>query len=128
VGMDVYVMGHSSSADPAQLPAVLEQARRNAALAFARQFKRDVTDQDFTLEKVAGVDAWFFTTPTPRGPQFKWRQWSFVKDGWCFCIVSVISDANEPQLLPDVKAMIASFAVRAGGPAVEEKAQAQEKP
>ena len=111
VGMDVYIMGHYSSDDPVKLPDILANARKHVSKLFASRFKSDVTEKDFSLKKVCGETASYFSVPTPRDPKLKWRQWAFVKNGWCFIIVSVISDENEPQLLPDVKAMIASFEV-----------------
>jgi hypothetical protein len=109
VGMDVYVMGHYSAEESAKLPEIFENARKHASKIFARRFKSDVADKDFTDETICGVTALHFSAPAPRDPKLTWRQWAFVKNGWCFVIVSVISRENEPQLLPDVKAMIASF-------------------
>lgn len=111
VGMDVYIMGHYSSDDPAKAEEVLTRARLHAAMLFARNFKPDVSDKDFTMEKVSGETALFFSAPAPRDPKFTWRQWAFVKRGWCFVIVSVISAENEPRLLKEVKGMIGSFEV-----------------
>jgi hypothetical protein len=111
VGMDVYVMGHYSSDDRAKRQDVFANARRHVSRLFARRFKSDLAESDFTAEKVCGETAWYFSAPTPRDPKLKWRQWAFVKNGWCFMIVSVISEENESKLLPDVKAMIASFEV-----------------
>lgn len=111
VGMDVYMMGHYSGDDPAKLPEIFANARQHVSLRFAKHFKADATEADFTTEKVCGEDAWFFSAPTPRDSKSRWRQWAFVKNGWCFVIVSVISDENESKLLPDVKGMISSFQV-----------------
>lgn len=111
VGMDVYVLGHFSSGDPKKLPEVFANARKHSSMLFARRFKSGVTEKDFSSEKVCGETALYFSTPTPRDSKLKWRQWAFVKSGWSFIVASVISQENEPQLLPDVKAMIASLQV-----------------
>ena len=111
VGMDVYMMGHYSGDDPAKLSEVFANARQHVSMLFARRFKADVTEKDFSAEKVSGEMALFFSAPTPRDPKLKWRQWAFVKNGWCFIIVSVISDENESRLLKAVREMIASFEV-----------------
>jgi hypothetical protein len=114
VGMDVYIMGHFSSDDPAKLQEVIATAREHVSKLFAQKLKPDVTEAEFTSEKVCGEAALHFSVPTPRDPRLKWRQWAFVKNGWCFLIVSVISEENEPRLLPDVKAMISTFEVLEG--------------
>ena len=111
VGMDVYTMGHCSSEDPAKLPGLLTNAVKQISMTFARQFKANVDDTDFTAETVCGEPARYFSAPTPRDPKLKWRQWAFVKNGWCFIIVSVISEENEKQLLGDVNKMMSTFAV-----------------
>jgi hypothetical protein len=110
--MDVYMMGHYSSDDAAQLQEVFANARKHVSKLFAQRFKADVTESDFSLEKVCGEPALYFSVATPRDAKLKWRQWAFVKNGWCFLIVSVISDENEQRLLQDVKAMISTFEVQ----------------
>jgi len=111
VGMDVYTLGHYSADDPAELKALGPKIRERLSMIFAPGFKPDVTASDFREQKVAGVDALFFTAPTPRDPKRTWRQWAFVKDGWAFVVVSVLHTDQEPKLLPDVKRMLASFEV-----------------
>jgi hypothetical protein len=111
VGMDVYLMGHYSSDDPAKLHEVFAEALKHVSKLFAQRFKEDVTEADFAPEKVCGEAALYFTVPMPRDPKLKWRQWAFIKNGWCFLIVSVISDENEQRLLQDVKTMISTFEV-----------------
>ena len=112
VGMDVYVLGHFSSEDPKKLPEIFDNARKYSSMRFAQPFKSGVTEKDFRSEKVCGETASYFSAPTPRDPKLHWRQWAFVKNGWSFMVVSVISEENEPQLLPEVKAMIASLQVK----------------
>lgn len=112
VGMDVYTMAHFSTEDPEKLPEVFANARKYVSRLFAQRLKSDVTEKDFSSEKACGEPALYFSVPTPRDPNLKWRQWAFVKDGWCFIIVSVISEENELKLLPDVKAMIASIQIK----------------
>lgn len=111
MGMDVYMMGHYSSDDPGQLEALVPKIRKHLSMGFAPNFKPDVTDADFRTEQIAGVDALYFTAPAPNDPKLIWRQWSFVKDGWAFVIVSLIHADNEAKLLPDVQRMLASFEV-----------------
>ena len=111
VGMDVYIMGHCSSDDPAKLPGLFTDAVKKVSMKFARLFKSDVADADFKSAKVCGENAQYFSAPTPRDPKLKWRQWAFVKSGWSFIIVCVISDENETRLLGDVNKMMATFEV-----------------
>lgn len=111
VGMDVYYMGHYSSDKPSDLPELYTNARKHVSKLFAERFKEDVSDKDFSSEKVCGAEATFFSVPTPRDPKLKWRQWAFVKNGTCFVVVSVISDENEARLLKDVKGMLSTFEV-----------------
>lgn len=111
VGLDVYVMGHYSSDEPAKLVEVFADARKHVSILFARNFKPDVSEKDFSTEKVCGEKALFFSATSPRDPKIKWRQWAFVKNGWCFVIVSAIREENESRLFKDVKKMIASFKV-----------------
>lgn len=111
VGMDVYTLGHYSADDPAALKALEPKIRERISMIFAPSFKPDVTVADFRTEKVAGVDALFFSTCPPQAPQLTWRQWAFVKNGWAFVVVSVIAAENEAKLLPEVKQMLGSFEV-----------------
>ena len=116
VGMDVYTLGHYSGNDSAHLEALEPMIRKHLSMIFAPGFNPDVTEADFRTEKVAGVDALFFTAPVPRDPKLTWRQWAFVKDGWAFVVVSVIAAENGAKLLPDVKRMLASFEVAPSHP------------
>ena len=109
VGMDVYTMGHYSSDNPAKLQEVFTNAIKHVSMRFAKNFKSDVSDADLIPKKVCGESALYFSAPTPRDSKLKWRQWAFVKNGWCFIIVSVISDENEQQLLNDVNQMMSTF-------------------
>lgn len=111
VGMDVYTLGHYSSDDTAGLAALEPKILQRLSMIFAPGFKPGVTEADFLPERVAGVDALYFTAPSPRDPKLTWRQWVFVKDGWAFMVVSVIHADNEATLLPDVKQMLATFEV-----------------
>jgi hypothetical protein len=111
VGMDVYMMGHYSATNESERDAIYSKARKHVSELFARNFKSDLAGSDFTVETVSGVKALFFTSPAPKHPERIWRQWAFVKDGWCFVIVSVIDKTNESKLLPDVKSMISTFEI-----------------
>lgn len=109
VGMDVYMMGHYSAENESERDAIYSKARKHVSELFARNFKSDLSESDFTVVTVSGEKALFFTSPSPKHPERIWRQWAFVKDGWCFIIVSIIDQTNESKLLPDVKSMISSF-------------------
>lgn len=111
VGMDVYVIGHFSSEDPAKYEKVVADVRRHVSKPFAQRFRPDFTEAEFKLEKVSGETALYFSAPTPRDSKLTWRQWAFVKKGWCFLIVSVISEENEQRLLRDVKTMLSTFTI-----------------
>jgi hypothetical protein len=111
VGMDVYAMGHFSSDAPAKVEEVYSNAVRNVSIRFARNFKVDIGEADFTRTNVCSANALYFSAPTPRDAKLKWRQWAFVKKGYCFIIVSVVAEENEGQLLKDINAMMATFEV-----------------
>ncbi|HET8783042.1 MAG TPA: hypothetical protein VFM63_11535, partial [Pyrinomonadaceae bacterium] len=79
------------------------------ALRFASSFKPDVTADGMSTVKVDGVEARYFQTPTPR-PGAVWRQWSFVKNGNAFVIVSALPESDN-KLLSAVESMVKSFRV-----------------
>ena len=112
MGMDVYVMGHFSADDPAKQDAVFAEAQKFTSETFARYFKTVVSEQDFSWTQVAGERAMYFEAFAPRRPSAKWRQWAFVKNGWCILVVSLIDRENEAQLFPDVQRMIATLEVQ----------------
>ena len=108
VGMDVYMGGEYSSEDP----GLFDQVREFWAMLFAPKFKADITPKEMTLVQVAGVDALFWEYHHPEADKaFRWRQWSFVKEGHAFVIVSIIDDVHEAVLWPDISSMVASFDV-----------------
>lgn len=109
VGMDIYMMGHYSAEEGQNKADLYAKARRHVALTFARNFKKDVTVADMQKTDIAGAEALYFTIPSPPKPQIIWRQWAFVKKGWCFLIASAIDKKLEDRYLPDVKKMIDSF-------------------
>jgi hypothetical protein len=67
--------------------------------------------------KVDGCDAVFWETQSPVRPNTTWRQWSFVKNGESFTIVSALDNKNADILWPQVQEMVASFHVTEPPPA-----------
>ena len=107
VGMDVHYYGSYSAEDPAQQSATWERIRNSWATGFASRLKRDVSISEMRPASVDGVEALYFEAPTPR-PGVMWRQWSFVKNGHAFVIVSTLP-TDDTKLLADVESMIRSF-------------------
>ena len=64
--------------------------------------------------KVGPYDALYFETlMTIRdGSTIRWRQWVFMVDNRCYFVVSTILPQLESQILPDVRAMVASFRIK----------------
>ena len=111
VGMDVYMLG-SYSFDEKTRAEKLAKIRYALASRFAATFKKDVCEADMRKVKVAGVEALFFSTDSPKQPGVRWRQWALVAGGHGFVIVSALHKDHEKRLLPDVEAMVASFRLR----------------
>lgn len=104
VGMDVYMMGKYSGLSNEEQDKLIDEA----GMMFAAKMKPGTTPKDFTETTVDGAKAKYFEVmSTSRGKQ--WRQWSFIKNGQCFIIVSAMDPENEIKLLPEVKQMVTSF-------------------
>lgn len=107
VGMDVYMFGRYSGVSNAQI----REFRKAKALLFARFIDEKARVSQMKEVKVDGVDALYFETVSTKRPGNQWRQWSFIKNGQAFLIVSSIDGENADKLVPEVKAMVDSFHV-----------------
>jgi hypothetical protein len=66
------------------------------------------TEEKMIKVKVADAEALYLKTDTPR-PGGVWRQWSFVRDGNAFLIVSAMPKEMEPQQVPAIEQMVSTF-------------------
>jgi len=107
-GMDIYDYGHVT-ADPAH-PDLIDKVRAFYAVREVAAWPHAPTLAQMTTVKVAGVDALYLRTDTPR-PGGLWRQWAGVVDGHAFVIVSAMDKSREAELGPPVDKMVASFAL-----------------
>lgn len=105
VGMDIYMLGRYSGLSPKKTIEV----RNFNALTFAKMIDKTVTRGDMEEVKLSDCDALFFKAKSVIKNDCQWRQWSFVKDGQAFVIVSALDNKNADLLLPQVERMIASF-------------------
>lgn len=105
VGMDIYMLGRYSGLSPEKTI----EARNLNALMFAKMFDKTVTIADMEEVKLSDCDAIFFKAKSAMKKDCQWRQWSFVKDGQAFVIVSALDNKNADVLLPQVERMVASF-------------------
>jgi len=112
VGMDVYMLGRYSGLSREK---TIESRNLNA-LMFAKMFDKTVTVGDMEEVKLSNCDALFFKAKATIKKDCQWRQWSFLKDGQAFVIVSALDNKNADVLLPQVERMVASFQL-VGGPA-----------
>ena len=106
-GLDVYDYGHYT-ADPAR-PDLYAKVRESFALRDVAEWPNHPTLAQMSTVKVAGVDALYLRTPTPR-PGGVWRQWSLVLGGHAVVIVSAMPADREAALGPAVDRMVASLA------------------
>jgi hypothetical protein len=107
VGLDVYWLGSYSDPDSNKERELWTRVRNAAAVWFGSKFKSDVSVNDMRKTTVAGVDALYFESPTPRA-NVTWRQWAVVDGGRAFVIVSTLPNADG-RLLSDVESMVKSF-------------------
>lgn len=107
VGMDIYILGRYSGLSPEET----RQARNTNAMNFARMLDKSANIEAMKELKVDGCDAIYFETKAPGRPDCQWRQWSLIKNGEAFVIVSSIDGKNATKLVPEVQAMVASFHV-----------------
>ena len=113
VGMDIYMLGRYSGLSPAKAIDV-----RNAnALSFAHHFDKSVTTKSMKEVKVDGCDALYYEVQSTFKNDCRWRQWSLIKNGEAFMIVSSIDAPNAKLLVPQVESMVASFHVLTPAPA-----------
>lgn len=106
MGMDIYVMAEYSGDQQDQ--DLTSKMREGCAMIFARNFKKDVTAKDMTMEKIGSLEALHFKLPAPR-PGITWRQWAIAKDGRVIVIVSAMNDNNETAILPGVLEALRTF-------------------
>jgi len=109
VGMDIYYYGVYSSDDASQQEPTWKRIRNSWATGFASRLKPGVTISEMKPVSVDGVESLYFESPTPR-PGGMWRQWSLVKNGHAFVIVSTLP-VDDKKLLADVESMVKSFRV-----------------
>lgn len=105
VGMDVYILGRYSGLTAEELTKV----RDTYATNFAQHINPAAEIKSMKEVTVDGCNAIYYQTKPPKRPDGTWRQWSFVKDGQAFMIVSALEDKNSDLLLPQVESMVASF-------------------
>ncbi len=111
-GLDIYMFGRYSG-----LSAEKTREVRNAnAIRFAKQFDQTIKPESMKELKVGDCDALYYETTPPHRPDGRWRQWSLVKNGEAFVIVSAIQDKNASVLVPQVQNMVASFHVSEPAP------------
>ncbi len=106
-GLDVYDYGHYTP-DPAR-PDLFAKVRESFALRDVAAWPNPPTLAQMTTIKVAGVDALYLRTNTPR-PGGLWRQWSLVLDGHAVVVVSAMPQDREATLGPAVDRMVTSLA------------------
>jgi hypothetical protein len=107
-GMDIYYFGHYTPGKDADL---LKKVRTDIALRSVAEWPNAPTEQMMTTVQVAGTEALLLKTDTPR-PGGRWFQWSLIKDGHAFLIVSAMPKEKEAELLPAVEKMVASFKIQ----------------
>ena len=112
VGMDIYIMGRYSGLSPEESKTF----RNSNALKFAKMFDNSITTEKMQEVKVDESDAIYWETSKMKRPNCRWRQWSLIKNGEAFVIVSTIADENASKLWPEVQAMVASFHVTEPAP------------
>ncbi|HIA51427.1 MAG TPA: hypothetical protein EYN91_04985 [Candidatus Melainabacteria bacterium] len=105
VGMDVYMFGTYSDLNKED-----EQKFRGDIARFFSKPNRGAKPEAMSRELVDDCEALFCETDAPK-PGVIWRQWSFVKNGRSFVIVSALDKANSEKLFPEVRKMVASFQV-----------------
>ena len=113
VGMDVYMFGRYSGLSVEKA----REVRDTIALNFATHIDPSAKLESMKEVKVDGSDAIYYETTPPKRPDGKWRQWSFIKNGQAFLIVSALADSNSKILLPQVQSMVSSFHVKEPAPA-----------
>ncbi len=112
VGMDVYMFGRYSGLSAEKV----REVRNDIALLFASHIDPSAKLESMKEVKVDGCDAIYYETKPPKRAESTWRQWSLVKDGQAFLIVSALADANSDILWPQVQSMVSSFHVNQPAP------------
>ncbi|MDB5292714.1 MAG: hypothetical protein JWL69_3955 [Phycisphaerales bacterium] len=105
-GMDIYYFGHYTI-DPKDAE-LAKKVRTHFALRSVADWPNAPTEQQMSMVKVAGADALYLKTDTPR-PGAVWRQWSFLLDGHAFLIVSAMPKEREAAMSADVDKMLKTF-------------------
>lgn len=106
VGMDIYIKGRFINLSEEELKAI----RNEQAMFFAEKISWSAKLSEMQTVSVDGVEALYYECKAPIKDRF-WRQWVFIKNGQAFTIVSTLEEENQANLLPEVKAMVASFHV-----------------
>jgi hypothetical protein len=109
-GMDIYYFGHFTSS--AQHPDLIPKVRTHYALQSFSSWPESPTEKQMQLVQAGGAEALYIRCDTPR-PGAVWRQWSLVRDGHAFLIVSAMPAARERELSRQVDQMVATFRVGA---------------
>ena len=115
-GLDIYDFGHYTPPAP---PAGVDRAahekdfakrvREHVATHMLRGWPTPPVAADMTPVKLAADDAALhLATATPR-PGAAWRQWAVLVDGHAYLIVNAMPKTSEPDLLPAVERMVATF-------------------
>lgn len=107
-GMDIYYFGHYTR--PEGQPDFERKVREHVAMQMIGNWPDPPKLDQMTAAKVGGCDALALKVDTPR-PGGVWRQWSVLIDGEAFLIVSAMAKTSEPELVPAIEQMVASFKV-----------------
>lgn len=113
-GLDIYDFGHYTAPPGGDNDGAgadfAKKVREHVATHLLRNWPQPPTPAQMKLVKVAGADALYLATDTPR-PGGLWRQWSVLVDGNAYLIVSAMPKTSEADLMPAVEKMVASFKV-----------------
>lgn len=105
VGMDIYMLGRYSELTAEKL----KEVRNGNALNWGTMVDSSATLEKMKEVKIGDSEALYYETTSVKRPGNQWRQWSFIKGGEAFLIVSSIDQPNAAKLVPQVEEMVASF-------------------
>ena len=104
----IYVLGHYSADEDEE--ELFVRVRDDVALRSASRFGGEAEVDAMERIVVADSEALFYETVNPHDGS-NWRQWVFVSGGHAISILSSLNEEDEPRLLPDLRALIASIKV-----------------